>query len=233
MYRRLLVLSLIFCLALGSARAADAPYITQYTHGDREVKRIAVTVDDWYEPELLEAFLDAADLSGCKLTLYPIGVNLRPAQRAQWQRAIDDGHEIGNHSNTHKNLEDASRTTIMAQLDNMEKRLEAALGHPHTMNTLRYPFGAGRHNGTRGAFAKAVFDAGYSHVALWDIDDSNPKTIMRKVENGSIILLHGNKRDLRTLKAILPQLQAQGYEMVTVSDLLGIAPQAVAALPKP
>lgn len=233
MYRRLLTLSLVFCLALGIAQGESLPYITQYTHGNRQVKRIALTVDNWYEPELLEAFLDAADASLCKLTLYPIGVNLRPAQRAQWQRAIDDGHEIGNHSNTHKSLEDASRATIMAQLDNMEKRLEAALGHPHTMNTVRYPFGAGRHNGTRGAFAKAVFDAGYSHAALWDIDDNKPNDIMRKVENGSIILLHGNSHDLRTLKAILPQLQAQGYEMVTVSVLLGIAPQAGAAAVNP
>lgn len=226
MYRRLLILTLVLCLALGTALAANDPFITQYTHGDREVKRIAVTIDDWYEPELLEAFLDAADANGIKLTLYPIGVNLRPAQRAQWQRAIDSGHEIGNHSNTHKNLEEASRTTVMAQFDNMEKRLEAALGHPHTMNTVRYPFGAGRHNGTRGAFAKAVFDAGYSHVVLWDIDDNKPMDIMRQVENGSIILLHANNHDLRTLKAILPQLQAEGYAMVTVSELLGIAPAA-------
>jgi peptidoglycan/xylan/chitin deacetylase (PgdA/CDA1 family) len=224
MFRRLLTISLVFCLMLGTSQAANEPYITQYTHGDREMKRIAVTIDDWYEPELLAAFLDAADAVGCKLTLYPIGVNLRTAQRAQWQRAIDEGHEIGNHSNTHKNLEEASRATVMAQFDNMEKRLEAALGHPHTMNTVRYPFGAGRHNGTRGAFAKAVLDAGYSHVALWDIDDNNPKDIMRQVENGSIILLHANNQDLRTLKAILPQLQAEGYAMVTVSDLLGITP---------
>ncbi len=224
MYRRLTVLTLVLCLALGTALAATEPFITQHTHGDREVKRIAVTIDDWYEPELLEAFLDAADASGAKLTLYPIGVNLRPAQREQWQRAIDEGHEIGNHSNTHKNLEEASRTTVMAQFDNMEKRLEAALGHPHAMNTVRYPFGAGRHNGTRGAFAKAVFDAGYSHVALWDIDDNKPKDIMRQVENGSIILLHANNHDLRTLKTILPQLQAEGYAMVTVSELLGITP---------
>lgn len=228
-FRKLLALGLLVCLLSGSAIASERPhYITQYTNGSREEKRIAITIDDWYEPEMLPEFLDVANEYGCKLTLYPIGINVRPKEGPFWQRAIDEGHELGNHSNTHKNLEDAGRDTIMAQLNNMEKRLEEALGHPHTMNTVRYPFGAGRFNGTRGAFAKAVSDAGYSHVALWDIDSTDAKQILKKVENGSIILLHGRKKDLRTLKAILPELQSRGYEMVTISDLLRIAPSAAA-----
>ncbi|NLD34996.1 MAG: polysaccharide deacetylase family protein [Clostridiales bacterium] len=226
MFRKFLALCLIGCLLCGSALASERPsYITQYTNGSREEKRIAVTIDDWYEPEMLPDFLDVANEFGCKLTLYPIGINVRPKEGPAWQRAIDEGHEIGNHSNTHKNLEKAGRDTILAQLNNMEKRLEEALGHPHIMNTVRYPFGAGRFNGTRGAFAKAVFDAGYSHVALWDIDSTDAREILKKVENGSIILLHGRKKDLRTLKAILPELQSRGYEMVTISDLLHIRPE--------
>ena len=42
--------------------------------------------------------------------------------------------------------------------------------------------------------------------------------------SGSIILLHGRKRDLRALKTILSYFQEQGYEMVTVSELLHITP---------
>ncbi len=222
MRRHLLLFALICSFILGSANAATEPHIIQFTHGDREQKRIAVTIDDWYEPEMLPDFLDVAAEYGAKLTLYPIGINIKPADRDAWQRVLDEGHEIGNHSNTHKSLEKASRDAILSQLNNMEKRLEAALGHRHEMNTLRYPFGAGRFNGTRGAFAKAVADAGYRYAALWDIDSTNAKEILRKVENGSIILLHGRKRDLRTLKAILPELQSRGYEMVTVSQLMGI-----------
>ncbi len=230
--RRLLALLLALLMLAPAVQAESRPsYITQYTHGDREKPRIAITIDDWYEPELLGDFLDAANGFGSKLTLYPIGDNLLERDRALWQRAIDEGHELGNHSNTHKNLEKASRDSILAQLNNMEKRLEKALGHPHAMNTVRYPFGAGRMKGTKSSFAKTIAEAGYEHVALWDIDSTDAKTILRKVENGSIILLHGRKRDLRVLKAILPELQSRGYEMVTISDLLGLPPAVQAAQP--
>ncbi len=225
--RRLLALILLCCLAVTGGLAEErTKYITQYTNGSRDEKRIAVTVDDWFEPEMLGEFLDVADEYGCKLTLYPIGINVLERDGAVWQRAIDEGHEIGNHSNTHKNLDKASRDSIIAQLNNMEKRLEKALGHPYVMNTVRYPYGAGRHRGTRSAFAKAIYDAGYEHAVLWDVDSTDPKDILRDTQNGSIILLHGRKKDLRALKTILPELQARGYEMVTVSQLLGISPPA-------
>lgn len=224
--RKLLITSLLCCLIMGSGLAEERPsYITQHTNGSRDEKRIAITIDDWYEPDLLGEFLDVAAANGCKLTLYPIGINLHEKDRAGWQRALDEGHELGNHTNTHKNLEEASKTSILAQLNNMEDRLEKALGYRHEMNTVRYPFGAGRYKGTKSAFAKAINEAGYEHVALWDVDSTDAKEILKATQNGSIILLHGRKRDLRALKVILPKFAEQGYEMVTISELLGIPPK--------
>ena len=60
-------------------------------------------------------------------------------------------------------------------------------------------------------------------VVLWDIDTLDAKKIMRKVQNGSIILLHANKKDLRVFKEILPKLSEEGYNMVTVSELLHLS----------
>ncbi len=226
MLRKLLIIGLLCCLVLSSGLAEERPsYITQYTNGSREEKRIAITIDDWYEPDLLPEFLDLAREYGVKMTLYPIGINLHEKDRDSWQRALDEGHELGNHSNTHRNLEEASKSSILAQLNNMEDRLEKALGYRHEMNTVRYPFGAGRHKGTKSAFAKAINEAGYEHVALWDVDSTDARKILKATQNGSIILLHGRKKDLRALKVILPELAARGYEMVTISELLGIPPK--------
>ncbi len=230
--KRLLAAMLLAMLLIGSlpAQAAD-PEITIYLNGDREQNRIAITIDDWYEPEMLPDFLDLAKEYDVKLTLYPIGINLKEADRDSWLRAIAEGHEIGNHSNTHTSFEDLSRDRVERQLKNMENNLEKALGQEYTVNTLRYPFGAGRHKGTRSSLAKAVADAGYIHVVLWDIDTTDPKKILRKVKNGSIILLHSNRKDLRTMKAILPTLKERGYEMVTISELLGLT--KTTPLPQP
>ncbi len=214
------LLAALLFLAPAPRAALAERYITQYTHGDRELPRIAVTLDDWYEPELLKDFLDAAKEYGCRLTLYPVGIALKAADRALWQRVIDEGHELGNHSNTHRRMSELTRDSILKQLGNMEKNLWAALGHEHTLNTVRYPYGDGRLKGLSGPFAAAVRDAGYVHAVLWDVDDGTAKEMLKKTQNGSILLLHGNRRSLRTLRQILPELAARGYEMVTVSELL-------------
>lgn len=231
--KRVVSLVLLLLLLLPNLAWAEQtpPYITQYTHGDQTRNRIAITIDDWWDPELLPDFLDVARDNGIKLTLYPVGVNLKESDRDLWLRVIAEGHEIGNHSNTHTSFEDLSRDRVERQLKNMENNLEKALGQEYTVNTLRYPFGAGRHKGTRSSLAKAVADAGYIHVVLWDIDTTDPKQILRKVKNGSIILLHSNRKDLRTMKAILPTLKERGYEMVTISELLGLT--KTTPLPQP
>ncbi|MDO5022352.1 MAG: polysaccharide deacetylase family protein [Eubacteriales bacterium] len=217
-----LLLGLIFISNIPIGLAAEKQ-ITQYLYGDREVPKIAITIDDWYSRELLPDFLDIAKENNCKLTLYPIGVNLLKEERDLWTRVVEEGHEIGNHTNTHLNLEKANKDRIIRQLKNMEKRLNDCLGEEYTINTLRYPFGAGRKKGTRSSFAKAVREAGYMHVVLWDIDTLDTRKILRNVENGSIILLHANKKDLRVFKEILPELTSRGFSMVTVSELLNLS----------
>lgn len=200
-----------------------------YLNGDREVKSIAITVDDWKKPEELAAFLDAAEAYGCLLTLYPNGVNLNIEDRALWQRAIDDGHEIGSHSNTHDAMGDMTRDRIVRQLQLMEKNLTDCLGHPYELNTLRLPYGDGRYKGSSSAFGAALEAAGYMNIVFWDIDESTSRKILRKVKNGSIILLHGDLHDLRLLKEILPKLKESGYSMVTVSALLHVNKQGIIA----
>ena len=43
-------------------------------------------------------------------------------------------------------------------------------------------------------------------------------------ENGSILLFHTNYEDLECLKVLIPMLLEEGYELVTVSELLGMVP---------
>lgn len=200
----------------------EPPYITIYKRAEINEKRIAITIDDWWHPEKLKMFLDLADEYDCKLTLYPVGVNLRKRDKDMWQRAIDEGHEIGNHTNTHVNLEKRSKESVYKQLTYMEKNLNKVLGYEYEIKTCRYPFGAGRNQSRKSLFAKTVREAGYMHVVLWDVDTTDPNKLLKSVKNGSIILLHGNGKDYNCLKKALPVLKERGYEMVTVSELLGL-----------
>lgn len=42
------------------------------------------------------------------------------------------------------------------------------------------------------------------------------------MQNGSILLYHGRAKDIRCLEKLIPQLLEQGYQCVTVSQLLGL-----------
>ncbi len=218
--KRLLCAALALLLCLPAVTALANP--TFHVGGDPEKNRIAITIDDWWEPALIPEFLDAVAEYDCHLTLFPVGIILEPEDRELWQNVLDDGHELGNHSNTHKKLGDATRDTIIKQFQNMEKRLEKCLGYKHEMNTCRLPYGDGHRKGSGGAFARAIEAAGYAHVMYWTMDDNDSETILKKVKNGSVILLHANRHDLNTLREILPVIKERGFEMVTVSELFGL-----------
>lgn len=221
--KRIIAFAIVMIIMHGIFEVLGAErHINHFSCGNEDVAKIAITIDDWYSRELLPEFLDTANEYNCKLTFYPVGVNLLPEDRELWLRVINEGHEIGNHSNTHINLEKASRDRIVRQLEKMEKRLVECIGQDYELNTVRFPFGAGRHKGTKSSFAKAIKDAGYIHAIFWNVDTTDADEILRKTKNGSIILLHSNNKDLRAFKKILPVFQERGFEMVTVSELLGL-----------
>ena len=47
------------------------------------------------------------------------------------------------------------------------------------------------------------------------------------VRNGSILLFHTRKKDYDCMQAIIPRLLEEGFQMVTVSDLLGFGPNEI------
>ena len=76
------------------------------------------------------------------------------------------------------------------------------------------------------------------HLVLWSLDSGDwqglaapaiIKNVLGRVKNGAIIIFHDSdeyaKADrhptVEALKTILPALQARGYRMVTVSELIG------------
>ena len=52
-----------------------------------------------------------------------------------------------------------------------------------------------------------------------------------KPQNGSILLFHARKKDAECLSVLIPQLVAEGYQLVTVSELLGL-PEIVCSAEK-
>jgi len=50
--------------------------------------------------------------------------------------------------------------------------------------------------------------------------------MLKQVKNGDILLYHSNKKDVEGLRKAIPILLERGFELVTVSELLGLHPAA-------
>jgi polysaccharide deacetylase family sporulation protein PdaB len=141
------------------------------------------------------------------------------------KRIVDSGYEVGSHGHKHDNYSSYGETEIRKQISTAHSMLTELTGK--APNLIRMP---------NGDFDKRVLrvadNMGYK-VIQWDTDSldwKNPgvDTIVRRVVTrahpGDIILLHASdscKQTHEALPQIIDQLRANGYEFVTVSQLLG------------
>lgn len=193
-----------------------------YSHGDREQPRIAITVDDCYDKQIMQGFLELAKKYDAKLTFFVIGRTLHgDDDEALYYQLLRDGHEIGNHSNNHKDMRDWDARRIAEELKAFQTRLDKVLGFRYQPNLLRFPYGKGSVAPGLANYNKGAEQAGYAHIIHWDVVLDSKEKMLERIQKGSIVLLHANKQDLQVLGELLEELSRR-YTLVTVSDLLGL-----------
>ena len=228
------IIQKIACLALAvflapifPAKAVEAGYTV--FHGDREQHRVALTVDDCYNIDHVQAVSDLCREYNVPVTFYVIGKALKVKDREVWQAALDAGCEIGNHTFSHARLPDLNRDGIISQLTRTQSRLDEVLGWHYAMQVMRPPYGRLSADPSHKSdlwVVEAIEDAGYVHAVRWDVSQTDPGKALRDVQCGSILLYHANPKDIRCLTRLIPNLVEAGYECVTVSELLSPAPAA-------
>lgn len=199
----------------GYAALADASFTVR--HGDRESPRIAITVDDCYDTDQVLAAVALCEQYGIKMTFFVIGEALKYADTDIWQAVLDAGCEIGNHSWGHVNLTNLTSHQIKFQMLRTQQKLDQVLGYHYPMQVMRPPQGK-----TSNTVASAVADIGYLSVVRWDVSQTNASQALKDTQSGSILLYHARAKDMRCLATLIPGLMEQGYECVTVSELLGL-----------
>lgn len=216
-----ILLVLVCCTLLSVCVLAESAVPSDFTlrYGDRNTPRIAITIDDCFDSEHILEAIELCEEYGIAVTFFPIGDALKFADGELWQHAIDAGCEIGNHSWGHIDLTTLSTREIRFQMLRPQQKLDEMLGYHYPMQVMRPPFG--KSNGT---VSKAVASVGYLHVVKWDVSQTDARKAIKDVQNGSILLYHARARDIRCLCELIPQLLEQGYECVTVSDLLELDP---------
>jgi peptidoglycan/xylan/chitin deacetylase (PgdA/CDA1 family) len=65
-----------------------------FTRGDKNVKRIAITMDDCGNQQYVNEMMDLCDQYGFKMTFFPIGNRIDESEAADWRRMVESGHEM-------------------------------------------------------------------------------------------------------------------------------------------
>ncbi|WP_040330152.1 polysaccharide deacetylase family sporulation protein PdaB [Clostridium ihumii] len=187
---------------------------------DTKEKKVAITFDTtWGEKNIIE-ILDVLDKYNAKATFFVVGLWIDDFP--DFIKEIDKrGHEIGNHSNKHPNMTTITKDRIIKEMDITDAKLIDTIGKTSTV--FRFPEGAFNDDAIQ-----IVEDTGRKCIQ-WDVDSIDWKAqgekveyerVMKKVKDGSIILFHNAKYTPKSLELVLKELKAQGYEFVTVSDLI-------------
>lgn len=218
-----LILALIFCLALPSYGSESSEDVIYSWNSNEKV--IALTFDDGPHPYRTEEILDILDEYGIKATFFFIGQNVKDYPKPALL-VSERGHEIGNHTFTHRNLQSLTFSELMNEIITTESAIDELVGCE--THLLRPPEGKFSDD-----VIKAAREKGYS-IICWSIDTldwaHNPseniaKDILDSVEAGDIILFHdfvsGQSPTPAALRMVIPTLIERGYSFVTVSELMG------------
>ena len=174
-------------------------------NGPTNKPRVAITIDDmWgtFGADNANAAMDVAKAKGVKLSFFPTGGaledHIRLGRQATWQRAVAEGHDIGNHTYTHSNLTKLTDDQIRFEMQHTKDLLAQCLGPvPYTMRLMRPPGGAGGFvTGGDPRIMNVITSFGYS-MTMWTVDANGVKgnpafinKVMNNASNGMIVLIH-------------------------------------------
>jgi len=195
-----------------------------YWIGRPDEKAVYLTFDNGYENGYTSKILDALKANDVKAAFFVTGHYLE-TQPELVKRMVNEGHIVGNHTDTHPSLPDISDEQIVKEIQAVERNFEKITGRKG-MKYLRPP---------KGEYSERTLaltrELGY-HNIFWSLAlvDWVPmpggpqeayRSVMDNLHNGALILLHTVSRDdAEAMDQILRDIKAQGYSFKTLDDLV-------------
>ncbi|BCL35919.1 polysaccharide deacetylase family protein [Nostoc sp. MS1] len=187
-------------------------------------KVIALTFDDGPWQKTTPEILDILKQNQIKATFFWVGQALQ-ANPEIAKQVVAEGHAIGNHTWHHwyKRMDAA---TVKSEIERTSELIYKTTG---VKTQLFRPPGGVLNNGLA-SYAKSQKNA----VVMWSLTsaDTDPhakyevfiKNVVKGAKPGYIVLMHDGggdrKRTVEALPKIISGLKQQGYEFVTVPELL-------------
>lgn len=203
----------------GTAVKRDLPIYCVQT----EEPKIALTFDAAWGNQDTQKIVEILKKHDIKVTFFMTGgwVDTYPEDV---KMIFQEGHDLGNHSQNHKNMSQLSDSEKEAELMSVHDKVKALTGYE--MFLFRPPYGD-----YDNAVVTTAKKCGY-YTIQWDVDsldwkDYGVESILKTVTqnnhlgNGSIILCHnGAKYTAEALDTMITTLKDAGYTFVPVSELI-------------
>ncbi|PRZ13365.1 polysaccharide deacetylase family sporulation protein PdaB [Laceyella sediminis] len=191
---------------------------------ETDKKQVALTFDISWGEERTGPILDVLEQKGLKKATFFLSSPWAESHPDLVKRIVDMGFEIGSHGHRHDNYSQYNEEQIRTQISKADRILTEITGKKPKL--IRYP---------NGDFDKRVLriadQMGYKSIQ-WDTDSldwMNPgkekiiNRVLKRVHPGDIILMHASDSCRQTheaLPVIIDSLRKQGYQFVTVSELI-------------
>jgi peptidoglycan-N-acetylglucosamine deacetylase len=189
-------------------------------------RRLALTFDDGPSAANTARILDLLAEHDARATFFAVGSRTEGVEDVV-RRAAEAGHELGNHTYSHVHTVHFTRSRLRDDIARASRTIEVAAKRATRVRLVRPPFGKDR---------RRVVTLGRELgllTVLWSVDSGDARGFGREeivaavttgAEPGAIVLMHdgGLERPatLGALETLLPRLSREGYELVTVSELL-------------
>lgn len=203
-------------------------YVWSFSDSKNLEKTIFLTFDDGPTPEITEWTLNELKKYNAKATFFCIGKNV-VNHPSIFQKIIDEGHSLGNHTHNHLNGWKNSNTTYLKNIEEAEETFQKLNNTKLKIQNLkllfRPPYGK-----IKPSQAKKILNKGYK-IIMWDVlsADFDQKisekeclnNIIKNTEKGSIIVFHDSKKAEKNLKYALPKVleyfTEKGYEFKCIA----------------
>lgn len=187
---------------------------------------LALTFDDGPKADVENQLMEALEAVDGRATFFMVG-NRIAASSAHVHEMSEQGHEIANHSYSHDaKLSKKSVDYIREEFQKADAVIQEATGKEASVYRL-----------PGGNISDAIRTAVGKPMIYWSVDTLDWKTrnadaviseVRNHVQDGDIILMHSlYPSTAEACRVLLPELAAQGYQFVTVSELIALRGQDV------
>lgn len=196
---------------------------------DPKKKMVAITLDDGPHKTLTERAMNAFEKYNGRATFFELGRNMEYYPNVV-KEVYERGHELASHTYSHAQLTKLDSATLDAEISRTQEACFKASGTEPTL--IRPPYGAKNDN------VKNAFHSYGLNMILWDGDTEDwryskkpngAQTVCNNIiadakaksGDGNIVLIHDiHENSIAGLEMALDQLSKEGYQFVTVSDLI-------------